>query len=576
MNVLGLFGPGPNPAAALVRDGVIVAFVEEERLSRIKTAPDSFPVRAARECLALAQLSLDDIDGIAYGWDSVRYARDSAAFFDSQREQFGDNGTYGRLQEAAIVNAYHPDRIRQTLQIGLGDLSRASRLPAITFYPHHLCHAASAFYCSGFDATNILTLDGSGEEITTLIGVGTDRGIEVTDTYALPHTLGGFYATFTEFCGFRPDQDEGKLMALASYGRYSADLQKKLDEVIEWDPETGHFAVNPSMRYVGGHTYGSRYTDEFVALFGPRRDAGSSALTGGYPDLAFAVQWRLEQIVTSLARAQAGRTGLSHFALAGGVAMNCVLNGRLATKPFVENLFVQPAASDNGVALGAAMLLARECGDSPAFRMTHTYYGREYSEAEILRALGEAKVPFRKSSDVCRETASYLANDKIVAWFQGRMEVGARSLGNRSILANPLNADMRDKLNREVKHRENWRPFCPSMKEESYLTFMDAPCESRFMILACPVVPEFHDKVPGIVHVDKTARPQAVARADNPRFWKLLDEFEQLTGYGILINTSFNIQGEPIVYSPRDALRTFGGTGLDVLVMGDYIVTKAG
>jgi len=574
MKILGLFGPGPNPSAALLVDGKLVAFVEEERLNRIKTAPNSIPVLAAKACLKKGGIALDELDGIAYGWDCPRYVTEAKAFFEKQRAgATGPASAYNLLQEELLLNLYHPDRVANTLQIGLGSMSKSWRLPPIKYYPHHLAHAASAFYCSKFDEANVITLDGSGEEVTTLLCRAGPKGIEVLKRFELPHTLGGFYATFTEYLDFKAYQDEGKLMGLASYGKYNEELQRKLDEVIPFDRKTGDFTINPAMRYEGRHTYGSRFTDRFVELFGPKRRADQSALDGPFPDIAFAVQWRLEQIVIALARQLHRTTGLDKLCLAGGVAMNCVMNGKLAEQAFVEDIFVQPAASDNGASLGAALLMANEKTPT-SFRLRHLYYGPEFSDAELEKALVEAKVRYERVPDVCRVVARELAEGRIVGWFQGAMEVGARSLGNRSILASPLFAGMKEKLNIEVKHRENWRPFCPSMKEESYRKYIRAACDSPFMIMAFPANDEIKDKIPSCVHVDGTARPQAVSKQDNARFWNLLDEFEKVTGHGILINTSFNIQGEPVVCSPRDALRTFGGTGIDLLVLGDFVVRK--
>lgn len=575
MNILGLFGPGPNPSAALIQDGKLLAFMEEERFNRIKTSPNSLPIESAKGCLKKAGISLDMVDGIAYGWDSVRYAEKVGAFFKKRRKQYSDTSEYNHLQEELLINLYHPERIRHNLQLGLGSLSKKRKLPPITFYPHHLCHAASALDCSGFDEANILTLDGSGEEITTLICSGTPEKIEIIKRFELPHTLGGFYATFTEFLGFRAYLDEGKLMGLASYGKFSQELQDKMDQVIPFDRETGDFEINPRMRYVGRHTFGARFTDEFVELFGPKREARQSAVDAPFPDLAFAVQWRLEQIVTRLARQAYKKTGLKKLCLAGGVAMNCVMNGKLAGEDFVEDIFVQPAASDNGVSLGAALLMAREKGERVSFRMTHLYYGPEFDEQEIEKALKEAKVDYYRSEDIEKETAGLLNQGKIVGWFQGPMEVGARALGGRSILASPLFPEMKERLNLEVKHREDWRPFCPSMKEESYKKYIKAKADSPFMIMAFPFNEEYEKMVPSCVHVDRTARPQAVRKQDHPRYWKLINEFEKLSGHGIIINTSFNIQGEPIVCTPMDALRCFGGTGLDALAIGDFMVKKA-
>lgn len=574
MNILGMFGPGPNPSAALIKDGKLVGFLEEERLNRVKTAPNSIPIESARYLLTKAGLSLDDIDGIAYGWDCPRYSVEAPGFFEKIRKEYNDTTPMGPLQEEMFLNLYHPERIQQALQLGLGSLSKTKKVPPVKYYPHHLAHAASAFYCSGFEEANIITLDGSGEEITALLARGGPDGIEVLKRIEVPHSLGGFYATFTEYLGFKAYQDEGKLMGLAAYGKYNEIWEKKIDKVITFDQETGDFEVDPKWRYIGEHTHGARFTDEFVELFGQKRDRSVSALTAPFPDIAYAVQNRLELVILALSKWLTKQTGLKKYCLAGGVAMNCKMNGKLASQDFVDDVFVQPAASDNGVSLGAALLYAKEKGKKVAFRLNHLYYGTEYTDAEIKKALDEAKLKYEKVSDVEAQTAKLLQEGKIIGWFQGAMEVGARALGNRSILANPMFPEMKEKLNLEVKHRENWRPFCPSMKVENYKKYINAKCDSPFMIMAFEVYKEYHKLIPGCVHVDGTARPQAVRKEDNLRFWTLINEFEKLTGHGILINTSFNIQGEPIVCSPRDALRCFGGTGLDVLVMGNYMVKK--
>ena len=574
MKILGLFGPGPNPSACLLVDSVVVSWVEQERLDRIKTSPNSLPIQAAKSCLKMAGLSLDEIDGIAYGWDCERYVKEIPEFFKNQRKKENDYDEFNILQEELFVNLYHPKRIKRILQSGLGSLSKTNKLPEIIFYSHHLCHAASTFYCSGFEQANILTLDGSGEEVTTLLATGNKNEIEEIQKFYLPNTLGGFYATFTEYLGFRPYHDEGKVMGLASYGKFDQDLQNKMDQVISYDLDTGEFKVNPRMRYVGKHTYGARFTDELVELFGPMRDSKTSALEKPYPDIAFALQWRLEQIVITLAKQLHRKTGLRKFCLAGGVAMNCVLNGKLAEQEFCDDIYVQPAASDNGVSLGAALLFAKNNGDLKPKRMEHMYWGPSYTNNQIKEAIEIAKLNYTKSNNVIKETAKFIADGKIVGWFQGRMEVGARALGNRSILASPVFPDMKDKINNEVKHREDWRPFCPSIKEEKYEDYIESSSDSPFMIMAFPVKEKIKNKIPSCVHIDGTARPQVVKKTTNSRYWELINEFEKITGFGVIINTSFNIQGEPIVLSPEHALRCFSGTGIDILVIGDFINKK--
>lgn len=574
MKILGMFAPGPNPSAALVIDGKLVAWAEEERFNRIKTSPNDFPFKAARFCLEKANVNLDDIDQIAYGWDCTRYSLQAPVFYEEQHTKYPDTHAYNKLQQSYRLNLYHPDRIEQSLHLGLRSLSPTNTVPPIKYYSHHLSHVASAFFASGFEEANIISLDGSGEEICTMLAKGTKNGIEVVDTYKLPHTLGGLYATFTEFLGFQPYMDEGKVTGLASYGKYDQDLQDKLDKMLSFDPETGHYAINPYLRFIGTHKYGRRFTDEFVEIFGKPRSRNQSALEGNYADIAFAVQWRLEQVVMGLVKRLHKLTGSENLCVAGGVAMNCALNGKIAQMDIVKNLFVQPAATDNGVSLGAALLGAQEAGDNPRFTMAHSYWGPSYSNDAIETVLKNAKAHYRKSDNIASEAAQMLADGKIIGWMQGAMEVGARSLGARSILASPIFPDMKDKLNLEVKHRETWRPFCPSIKAESYERFIPSGKDSPFMVVALPFAEAERSSVPSCVHVDGTARTQRVTREANPLFWTLLDEFEKRTGYGILINTSFNVQGEPTVCTPPDALRCFFSTGLDALVIGDFILTK--
>jgi len=570
---LGLFGYGPNPSAALVRDGRIVAFAEEERFNRIKTAPNSLPVASLLYCLREAGIGLDAVDGIGFGWESDRYVDAMPRFYDEVRATYPDADDYNRLQEEYLLNLYHPTRIRTDLKQALAQRGAYLDPERVRFLPHHLCHAASTYYASGFSEASILTVDGSGEEFSTFMWHGVGDRIKELRSVKLPHSLGGYYATFTEFLGFRAYQDEGKLMGLASYGRYSGALQSKLDEILPFDRATGEFRTNPYLRYLGARTYGRRFTDRFVEIFGQPR-LGHQAIEDEHRDLAFNVQWRLEQVVTGLVRSLIALTGVRSLCLAGGVAMNCCMNGKLSLLEDVGEIFVQPASADNGIALGAAWVLAQRSGATGFERMRHAYWGPTYSASEVEAAIRESKLPYTRSALVVEEIAQDLADGRIVGWLQGRMEVGARALGNRSILASPLFPDMKDKLNREVKHRENWRPFCPSLPADDYRTYFDHGADSDYMILAYPVREEFRDRVPSIVHVDGTARPQTVYREHNPRFYDLLKAFGRRTGHPVLINTSFNVQGEPIVCSPRDALRCFGGTGLDVLVLDDFVLRK--
>jgi len=574
MGVLG--GQGANPAAALVKDGELIAFAEEERYNRIKCAPLAIPVGAMSHCLETAGIGLDRVEQIGFGWDCERYVREIPAFLEQIEKRFGvEENDYNRLHELRLRLSLDPSRVRTDYRFALAKRGYTLDERKIVFHRHHLCHAASAFYCSGFERASILTLDGSGEEYTCVLWEG--RGTEIREfkNFKLPDTLGGYYATFTEFLGFKPDEEEGKVMGLAPYGRHDEQMQEKLGEILRFDPATGDFSVDPRYRFFGPRSQGQRYTDRLVASFGAPR-LRHEPIEDRHRDIAFNVQWRLERVALALARQTIAATGIRDVCLSGGVAMNCKMNGLIASMPEVERIFVQPASGDAGVALGAAYLSARAAGVTKFSRFEHAYWGSAYSDAQIESALREAKIEYRRSPDIVEETATHLAQGRIAGWFQGATEVGARALGNRSILANPLISDMRDKLNREVKHREGWRPFCPSVSEDQYARYFPGAPESDFMILAFPVADEYRAAIPAAVHVDGTARPQRVTRRANPRFHALLKAFGRGSGHEMLINTSFNIQGEPIVNSPRDAVRCFGGTGIDVLAIGDFIAVKPG
>ena len=564
-----MFGPGENPSASLIMNGKLIALIEEERLNRIKMSPNHLPINAAKLCLKIGGININNVDEIAWGWDCEKYEK----YLKSENKKIKNKKNFNYLQNELNKNLYNSARIKRAIKIGFSDQLK-KKMPKINFLNHHLCHAASAFFCSGFKESNILTIDGSGEDLTTLLCEAKGNKIKIINKFKIPNSLGGYYATFTEFLGFKPYMDEGKFMGLAAYGKYSKKIQSKLDKFLKYDKSSGFYKVNNKLRYDGKHTFGERFTDEFVKIFGKKRQKNISALKKPYPDIAFNVQHRLENIVKLLAKNLYKKNNLQNLCLAGGVAMNCKMNGELSKEKYIKNIFIQPAASDNGVSLGAAQILSLKKGIKLNTNLKNVYYGPKYSNSEILGYLRESKVKYVKLKNIYKDTAKLLYQNKIICWFQGRMEYGARSLGNRSIIASPLYKDMRDKINMNVKHRENWRPFCPSIIDEDYNRYIDSKIKSYFMTIALPIKKKIKNKIPSCVHIDDTVRVQMVDKKNNYRYWKLIKEFKKLSGHGIVINTSFNIQGEPVVCSPRDALRTFGGTGLDALIIGDYLVTK--
>jgi carbamoyltransferase len=568
MIVLGMFGPGANSGSCLLVNGKLKALVEEERLSRIKTAPDGLPFLSASKCLEIQNLKISDVNYIAWGWNCFKYQA-ILKRYNKKLKKFSQNYLANSLNMAL----YDPQLIKKDLYIYFKK-KKLKKFPKIEFLDHHKCHAASAVFCSGFKKTNILTIDGSGEDLCTVVWEFQNNNFKILKKFNLPHSLGAFYGTFTEYLGFRSDMDEGKLMGLAAYGRYSKKLQYKLDKVISFNPKNGEYKFNSKMRYDGKHNYGKKFTDQLVNLFGHPRTKEISALKKNYPDIAFNVQKRLEDIVASLANFAFKKNKIDNFCIAGGVGMNCKMNGELLNLPFVKKLFVQPASSDNGVSLGAAQLLTFHKKVKLKTNLDHVYYGPCYSDIEIKKILKEKKINFTEPKNVNAKLAQLIIKKKIVARFDGRMEFGARSLGNRSIIASPYFKDIREYINLKVKNRENWRPFCPSVLDEDFEKIFEGKHKPKFMGVAIKIKKKFKKIFPACVHEDNTVRVQIVDKKTNYNYWQLLKEIKKKTEYGILINTSFNVQGEPIVCSPLDALRTFYSSGIDCLLMGKYLIEK--
>lgn len=550
MYILGITSPiAWNTAAALVRDGVLVAAVEEERLARIKHAPRVPPLRAVLYCLRTAGITLDQVDYIAVGGQTVA-AMALPVFFQNLGERRYKDALWvtGGLCEHLIFEY----RLRQALARQLGS---GTKRPQWVFLAHHETHAASAFYVSGFPRANLLTLDGNGENDSGYLGVGDASGLQRFERVFPRDSLGAFYEQVTDLLGFRPHSEEGKTMGLAGWGTPSANLE----DVILFTDTT--FTIRRD---------GLRRLWE---LYGPARQP-ERPLTGGHRDLAASAQQALERAAVTLARRLYRRSRESRWCLAGGVALNCDMNAKLLAEEFVEDLYIQPAAHDGGTAVGAAFALHARLVGRPSFVMEHAYWGPEYPNDAIEAVLKEAKVPYERCPAIEDEVAARLAQGQIVGWFQGRLEFGPRALGNRSILANPALAEMKDRINRDVKHREPWRPFAPAILEEYAAEYFEGARPSPFMLLTFTVKPAKRRDIEAAVHVDQTARVQTVSRKSNPRFYRLIERFGQLTGVPAVLNTSFNDKGEPLVADPRDAIRTFYGTGLDALAIGDFLLSK--
>ena len=515
----------------MLRDGRLVAFAEEERFTRWKHSARLAPERSIAYCLEAAGATLDQVDYLAVGWeDGDRHKR---------KRRWPWNSLASRLPWSR-----HDRRVR--------------------YVRHHLAHALSAFYYSGFDRANVISLDGFGGSESGALAIGEGAEIREVRTIAPKQSWGRIYGEITAALGVRVHSEESKVMALAATGT----PEPERFEFIDWDDEI------PTIDGDAARTF----------LRGLERRTPGAPVGAAHRDLAATLQRVLERAALRMAEALHRISNSRNVALAGGCALNCAMNGALARAPFVDAVFVQPAAHDAGTALGAAAAVWREVtGTRVPEALTHPFWGPQYPSAAIeadLRAWGWRA--WRRVDDPAREAAQRLADGKLVGWFRGRLEMGPRALGGRSILADPRDGAMRDRLNREVKQREDWNPFAPAMAEEAADRFLVRPAPARFMTVAVEATEHARAEIPAAVHVDGTARAQTVPAPDGngvpPEAAPLrgvIDRFAELTGVPCVINTSFNLSGEPIAGSPRDALATFLASPLDALVMEDILIEKA-
>ncbi len=566
MLVLGVSNMS-DAAAALVRDGHILAAAEEERFVRINHVT-ALPVHAIGYCLREAGVSLADVDGIAVPWKYWVLGRRGALALSAMLRSptlFRVKGrrSVERLSQEYAELAFLASQLRE--RVGPG-----RHRPV--YLDHHLCHAASSFLVSPFERAAILVVDGASEAHTAMLAVGEGRKITVLKRIALPHSLGQFYASMTAFLGFRPDQDEYIVMGLSAYGepRFASLLR---EQVLRLLPD-GSFHLNTKL--FDFHLARVRiFLPELERLLGRHRLPGEE-LTQWHRDVAASAQVVLEDAVLHLARHLHRLTRVENLCLAGGVAYNCVANSRIRRELDYREIYVQPAAGDAGSALGAALWFTnRRGGLSRREVMRDVYLGPEFSEEDCRKALSRAGLAWDALSEdvLCDRVATELERGRLVFWFQGRMEWGPRALGNRSLLADPRREDMRELINAKVKLRESFRPFAPSVLEERAAEYFDCPSPSPFMLFTAPVLPSAKGIIPAVVHVDGTSRIQTVGGDENPKFRKLLEAFARKTGVPILLNTSFNVN-EPIVCSPEEAIQCFLRTDVDWLVLGNLLVRR--
>jgi carbamoyltransferase len=574
MDTLGINAAFHDSAACLVRDGRVVAAAEEERFTGIKHGkrPVPFstwelPFHSIEYCLREGDTTLPRLDHVAYSFDPfllLGTRRDDAAITlplepSAHPVPSEWQAAWDPLFLSSIVSAPRhlkdgaPHHLKARFQgAGLDGPYRWH------FVAHHLAHAASAFHASPFESAAVMTLDGRGERATTSYLLGRGNRLEPLGQVEMPHSLGLLYEEVTRHLGFLHSSDEYKVMALASFGK-PRHLARFL-ELIHRE-EDGRYRIEPL---------------RLEERFGPPRGRGGPLLERHF-DLARSLQEALEETVLGIARWLHSRTGSENLCLSGGVALNCVMNGRLRDEGPFRRIWVQPAAGDAGTALGAALWVdAKESRvEERRFQMDRAYLGPAFSETEVEETLRRSKQRYRRMADLPRETARLLARDQIIGWFQGRMEFGPRALGARSILASPVSPDMQSPLN-EIKEREDFRPVAPVVLEEEASRWFESRGPSPFMLFVDLVRPEKEARIPAVRHVDGTARIQTIRRDQNPLYHDLLKAFQEETGVPVLVNTSFNTRGKPMVCSPQDALECFWTSPLDCLVIGPFLVQKAG
>ena len=592
MLILGISAYYHDSAAALIKDGQIVAAAQEERFCRVKHYA-GFPAQAIAYCLAEAEVSLAEIDHVVF-YDKPFLT------FERLLETYHAFAPLGFRSFAKAMPVWLKEKLfqKRLLIQGLKALGGDAHLHhKLLFSEHHLSHAASAFYPSPFEEALILVMDGVGEWATTSVMRGDGHEIRLLKEIHFPHSLGLLYSAFTYFCGFEVNGGEYKLMGLAPYGRptYVALIKDKLIQLAA----DGSFQLN--MRYFSYCTGLTMTNTHFAQLFGREPRAPDSPISQMDMDLACSIQAVTEEIILTMAVALRNEYGLKHLCLAGGVALNCVANGKLQRAGVFDNLWIQPAAGDAGGALGAALVGYHLHHQQPRVTtpeaMQGSYLGPAYGDEEIESVLKAANADYQKlgQTELINSAAQALAAGKVIGWFQGRMEFGPRALGNRSILGDPRAVHTQATINQKIKFRESFRPFAPSVLREEVRDYFEQPGDSPYMLLVAPVkanrlnalteeeqrlsgierVRQKRSDIPAVTHVDGSARIHTVTEAQNRRYYQLISAFKQLTGYALVVNTSFNVRDEPIVCSPGDALRCFQQSGLDELYIGSFRLLKS-
>jgi carbamoyltransferase len=574
--ILGINAYHGDAAAVLLKDGAIAFALEEERLNRIKHSA-GFPAQAVKACLDHAGITPGDLQHIAIARSPRAHLLEKMQFVLKQGLAFS------RLTRERLKNAARVRSVKAEVAAALGVEEGAIRA-RLHHVEHHLAHLCSAFHVSPFGDAAILSIDGFGDFRSTMLGHGQDTAVRVLDSVAFPHSLGLLYTMITQFLGFPHYGDEGKVMGLAPYGNPQSYLEK-MRRLVSFNG-AGLFELH--LDYFCHHTGGVSmvwdqgyptiervFHDRVAEVFGPPRQKGEK-LEAKHADIAAALQQVLEEGIFHILAQLWEQTRCPRLALAGGVAFNSVANGKILERTPFRDIFIQPAAGDAGTALGAALWVEHCVLKRPrTFQMQHACLGPEFSDSQIAAELARFQLAAEKPPDLLGRVARLVADGKVVGWFQGRTEFGPRALGNRSILADPRRAEMKDILNARIKRRESFRPFAPAILEEHVAEWFENTYPSPYMLMVYKFRADKRPLVPAVCHVDQTGRLQTVSRRVQPRYWAIIEEFRKLTGVPILLNTSFN-EDEPMVNTPADAIACFLATRMDALVLGDHLVLACG
>ena len=566
-SVLGINHGGHDTSAALMINGELRAACEQERYTLDKHSR-RFPVDAINDCLQRAQVQINDLDEIAFAFQPNYHIRETYL-----RPALDNDVRLGYL-----ISDF--DRIKEKFNVEQ-EIRRCTKFNGvINFYHHHECHLASAWYPSGFDRAIVVSYDGIGEIETGLFAIGDGESCSVFHrTNRYPDSLGLLYSAVTYYLGWKHHCDEGIIMGLACYGdpdqKIPGDARSYIDVFREIITETGDYDYSINRKWIAYHEFRDKWvSEEFVSLFGRKRNF-DDPLTAHHKNLAAALQLRLEEVVLEQLRRARDQYSAERLCLSGGVALNCSMNGKIEQSGMFSEIFVQPASGDAGVAVGACFLAQKSRNPNLRPRKSHNFFlGSSFGDDEIEAALLALEICPQKSGNLTQKVAKRLAEGKIVGWFQGGAEFGPRALGNRSILTRPYPAEMKDHLNARVKFREEFRPFAPAVISEKYSEYFEISQESPHMLIACQATEKARMEIPATVHIDNSCRVQTVREELSPRFFSLLNAFFAETGCPVLLNTSFNVKGQPIVNTPRQAIECYRGTNIDCLAIGSFLIEK--